>query len=65
MSVRDLAIAADVTPATISYVENGRTTPRQSTIRRISEALGVSPDEVLEFAATKNSRTRERAQDES
>lgn len=48
--VRDLAREAGVSTKTVSQLEFGRQLPTFRTIRRISEALGVAPREVAEFA---------------
>lgn len=49
LSVRDLARAANLSPQTIVTAEAGGPL-RGSTVRKISEALGVSPADVAEFA---------------
>ncbi len=49
MSIMDLATAADVSTRTIMDLEHGRTVPRLLTMRKLSEQLGVSPDEIDEF----------------
>ena len=51
ISIEDLAEKAGVSTKTIVDTELGRTQPRFRTIRKISEALGISPAEVIEFAA--------------
>ncbi len=51
LSVRKLAAAAGVAPATIYHIEHGRTTPSFRAIRDISAALDVDPLDVEEFAA--------------
>ena len=50
-SIEDLAAAAGVSNKTITDIEHGRVRPKLRTIRRLSEALGVEPGEVTEFAA--------------
>lgn len=50
LGVRSLAAAAGVSNKTIVEIEHGRHLPRLRTIRRLSEALEVSPSEVTEFA---------------
>jgi transcriptional regulator with XRE-family HTH domain len=50
LSQRDLARKAGVTASTIYLIENGRTEPRLSIMRRLCDSLGVSPAEVDEFA---------------
>lgn len=49
MTIRDLAGKAGVSNQTIVQIEHGRISPRIRTIRRICEALEVSPEEVVEF----------------
>jgi transcriptional regulator with XRE-family HTH domain len=49
MTQRELATAAGVTLATVSYAENGLTNPKMRTIRKICKALGVQPRDVDEF----------------
>ena len=51
ISIEDLARRAQVSTKTIVDTELGRTRPKFRTIRKISEALGVPPAEVAEFAA--------------
>ena len=51
LSVRKLAEAAGVAPATIYHIEHGRTSPSFRAIRDISAALDVDPLDVEEFAA--------------
>lgn len=49
LSQRDLAKKAGVTPSTIYLIEAGRTTPRLSIMRRLSDALHVNPRDIDEF----------------
>jgi DNA-binding Xre family transcriptional regulator len=50
LTVRDLAAQAGVTPATINYIEVGRTRePTMKVIRAICTALQVQPGQVDEF----------------
>jgi transcriptional regulator with XRE-family HTH domain len=51
LSIEDLAAKAGVSTKTIVETELGRTQPKFRTIRKVSDALGVSPSEVAEFAA--------------
>jgi transcriptional regulator with XRE-family HTH domain len=51
LSVRKLAEAAGVAPATIYYIEHGRTIPSFRAIRDISAALEMDPLDIDEFAA--------------
>jgi transcriptional regulator with XRE-family HTH domain len=52
LSIRDLAIAAGITPKSLTDLEYGRRRPNFATMRRVSQALGVDPHEIAEFAAT-------------
>ncbi|MCL4553076.1 MAG: helix-turn-helix domain-containing protein [Candidatus Marsarchaeota archaeon] len=49
MSQADLAEKAGVARSTVHLIEVGKTTPRLSIMRRISEALEVAPAEIDEF----------------
>jgi DNA-binding Xre family transcriptional regulator len=50
LTVRDLAARAGVTPATVNYIEVGRTQePTMKVIRAICTALEVQPGQVDEF----------------
>jgi transcriptional regulator with XRE-family HTH domain len=49
MTQRELATAAGVAVATVSYAETGLMRPRLVTIRKICVALGVEPKDVDEF----------------
>ena len=51
LSVRKLAEAAGVAPATIYHIEHGRTSPSFRAIRDISAALDMDPLDIEEFAA--------------
>ncbi len=51
LSVRKLAEAAGVAPATVYHIEHGRTTPSFRAIRDLSAALGLDPLDIDEFAA--------------
>ena len=50
LSVRELAARAGVAPATVYQIEHGRTRPHYRSIRVLSEALGVDPMQIVEFA---------------
>jgi transcriptional regulator with XRE-family HTH domain len=50
LSVRELAVRAGVAPATVYQIEHGRTRPHYRSIRVLSEALGVEPTQIEEFA---------------
>jgi transcriptional regulator with XRE-family HTH domain len=49
MTIRELAALADVAPSTVYQIEGGRSVPRLSVVRRISDALNVDPLTVDEF----------------
>jgi transcriptional regulator with XRE-family HTH domain len=51
LSTRALAALAGVSNKTIVQLEAGRQLPVFRTMRRLSEALGVAPGEIAEFAA--------------
>jgi len=51
LSIQDLAEKARVSTKTIVDTEHGRTEPKFRTIRKVSEALGVDPADIAEFAA--------------
>ena len=51
LTVRDLAERAGVAPSTVYLAETGRSVPRFAVIRKLCDALGVEPAEVVEFAA--------------
>ena len=43
LSLRQLAEAARLSKLTVIRIENGRTSPRRETIRKLAQVLGVSP----------------------
>ena len=45
---KELAVAAGVTPAAISYIINGKRTPRTDTARKIADFLGLPIDEIID-----------------
>ena len=49
LSIRELARKARVSTSTIYTIETGRAVPRLSVVKKLSEALEASPDEVNEF----------------
>lgn len=58
---RDLAEAADIDATWISRLENGKVeSPRYLTLRRISEALDLTPEQLLAQAQEYESGTRQR-----
>ena len=50
LSVRELAVRAGVAPTTVYQIEHGLTRPHYRSIRALSEALGVEPMQISEFA---------------
>lgn len=46
---QELAEKAGMTEATISRIENGLHEPRISTVRRLADALGVLPEELVDW----------------
>ncbi len=52
LSMRDLAGVAGVGYDTVSNLENGRQGGRISTIRKLAEALGLTPDALIAWEAT-------------
>ena len=47
----ELAQRAGTTEATVNRLENGLQRPRISTVRRLAEALGVPPEDLIEWGA--------------
>ena len=45
----ELAERTGIAEATLSRIENGLQRPRISTVRKIAEALGVRPEELVEW----------------
>lgn len=52
MSLRSLAAAAGVSSSFLSQLENGRTNASVASLRKIATALGVSPVQLLDSAAS-------------
>jgi DNA-binding XRE family transcriptional regulator len=48
LSHRDLAKTANVSPTTILNLEAGRVEAQRRTVRKLAEALGVDPAELVE-----------------
>ena len=44
----ELAHAAGISRSSLSMIENGRKQPRMTTIRKIAQALGVPPGELVD-----------------
>lgn len=53
-TIRSLAVTAQAAPRTIVELEGGRREPRVGTIRAVSAALGVAPEQVMEFRRVMN-----------
>lgn len=56
MAQRDLSAASGVGSATIARLERGQHLARPSTVRRLAEALGVRPDEMMAESLPKASK---------
>jgi transcriptional regulator with XRE-family HTH domain len=50
LTLRELADRAGVAFSTIYLIENGKSVPRLSMVRKLADALGVTPGEIAEFA---------------
>ena len=48
LSHRDLAKRADLSPTTVLNLEAGRVEAQRRTVRKLAEALGVGPAELVE-----------------
>jgi DNA-binding XRE family transcriptional regulator len=48
LSQEDLAKRAQISPTTLSDLETGKTEARPSTVRKLAQALGVEPRELIE-----------------
>lgn len=55
MSQQALADRAGVARVTVSQIELGKSEPRPHIARRLSEALGVDPAEIVEFRSAARS----------
>jgi HTH-type transcriptional regulator, competence development regulator len=47
VSLRDLALEADLSANTISEIELGKRDPRMTTVVKLASALGIDPAELL------------------
>ncbi len=47
----ELSARTGIAEATLSRIENGLQRPRISTVRKIAEALGVRPEELVDWEA--------------
>lgn len=54
LSQEQLADSAKVNVRTIQRIENNETTPRGATLKLICDALGVTPDEIINFEKTED-----------
>ena len=50
LTVRQLAERSGVSAETIFRIERGSTTPRPHVVHRLSDALGLRPEEIDEFS---------------
>jgi transcriptional regulator with XRE-family HTH domain len=48
LSHRDLAKRADISPTTVLNLEAGRVEAQRRTVRKLAQALGVDPAELVE-----------------
>ena len=55
MSQQSLADRAGVARVTVSQIELGKSGPRPHIARRLAEALGIQPSEIIEFGAAAQS----------
>ena len=51
LTQRELAERIGVTTGTINRIERGVHQPRLATVRRLAEALGVDPDDLVEWGS--------------
>jgi transcriptional regulator with XRE-family HTH domain len=49
LTVRGLATVSGISAPTVHQIETGKRLPRFGTIKALSDALGVEPDQVVEF----------------
>jgi transcriptional regulator with XRE-family HTH domain len=47
LSQRELATRANLSPTTINRIETGQRRPMPKTVRKLAEALGITPVELL------------------
>jgi len=52
ISQDDLSQTTGIAASTISRIESGLQAPRWVTIRKLAEALGVEPDELIDWNAS-------------
>ena len=58
LTIRGLAEAAKVSPATVHLAEVGQRMPHFGTMQRIASVLGMEPHEIVEFRAAMEAATR-------
>ena len=51
LTQRELAERVGMTPGSINRIERGVHRPRLGTVRKLAEALGVDPDELIAWEA--------------
>ena len=51
LTQRELAERVGMTAATINRIENGVHEARLSSVRKLAEALGIAPDELIDWEA--------------
>jgi transcriptional regulator with XRE-family HTH domain len=51
LSQQELADAAGTTKANISRLETGKQKPQMATVRKLAEALGVRPEDLVDWEA--------------
>lgn len=57
LNQQQLAEAAGLTKSTISRLESGYHKPHWETVRKLARALGVTPDELLEWQKSPSRQT--------
>ena len=60
LSQQELAGLAGVTKPNISRLENGHQKPRPRTVRRLAAALGVAPEELVDWGAGTENKAAEK-----
>ena len=65
LSQRGLARMADLSDSYMSQLERGRHEPSISVLRALAESLGISPDELLLYAAGLPTRTEKTTSEEA
>ncbi len=57
----ELAQRTGIAEATLSRLENGVQRPRISTVRKIADALGVAPEDLVDWGASEEPATTGKA----